>query len=151
MKRTSDALCGAILLALGGAIAVEARRIPDPGADVIGPAAFPFVLGLMVAACGAALCVKAAGAGSAAREAPSPGRWLVLGAILALLVAYTDGLGRLGFLPTTALFVTLCLALLGKRGPVRLMAAGVAVSLAIFVIFGLALGVDLPKGRLFAG
>jgi putative tricarboxylic transport membrane protein len=78
-------------------------------------------------------------------------RWIVLGAALALLVVYTHSLARVGFLIATALFVATCLALLGRRGLLQLAAAGIAVSVGIFVIFGLLLGVDLPKGRLFAG
>jgi hypothetical protein len=148
--RRADALCGLVMLAFGAAVAIEAQRIPDPGADVIGPAAFPFVLGLIITACGAALCVMAVrDAGSAVETLPKA-RWLVLGAALALLLVYTHSLARLGFLVATALFITVCLALLGERGLVRLAVAGIVASLAIFLIFGMLLGVDLPRGRLFA-
>jgi putative tricarboxylic transport membrane protein len=138
------------MLAFGAAVAIEARRIPDPGADVIGPAAFPFVLGLVIAACGAALCVMAVRDARSAGETLPRARWLVLGAALALLLVYTHSLARLGFLVATALFITVCLALLGERGLVRLAVAGIVASLAIFLIFGMLLGVDLPRGRLFA-
>ena len=149
--RKADAVCGAVALALGVVIAVEARRIPDPGADVIGPGAFPFVLGVIIAACGAALCLMALNRTRAADEGPPPARWVVLGAAVALLAAYTHGLARLGFVAATALFVAVCLALLGERGLVRIGVAGVVASLAIFIIFGLLLGVDLPKGPFLAG
>jgi putative tricarboxylic transport membrane protein len=149
--RTGNAVCGAVALLLGVIIAVEARRIPDPGIDVIGPGAFPFGLGLILAACGAALCLMALNRARLPDERPHPARWVVLGAAVALLAAYTQGLAQLGFVLATALFVAICLALLGERGPVRLGVAGVAVSLAIFIIFGLLLGVDLPKGPFFAG
>ena len=148
--RKADAVCGLVMLAFGAAVAIEAQRIPDPGADIIGPAAFPFVLGLIIAACGLALCVMAVSAATS-REEKSPGaRWLVLGAVLALLIVYTHSLARLGFLAATALFIAVCLALLGERGLVRLAVAGIVASVAIFLIFGLVLGVDLPKGRLLA-
>jgi putative tricarboxylic transport membrane protein len=138
------------MLALGTAVTIEARRIPDPGADVIGPAAFPFVLGLVIAACGAALCVMAVRGARSAGETLPRARWLVLGAALALLLAYTHSLAQLGFVAATALFLAVCLALLGERGFVRLAVAGIVASLAFFLIFGMLLGVDLPKGRLFA-
>ena len=148
--RRADALCGLVMLAFGAAVAIEAQRIPDPGADVIGPAAFPFVLGLIITACGAALCVMAVrDAGSPVETLPKA-RWPVLGAALALLLVYTHSLARLGFLVATALFIAVCLALLGERGLVRLAVAGIVASVAIFLIFGMLLGVDLPKGRLFA-
>ena len=147
----ADAVWGLVTLAFGAAIAVEAQRIPDPGADVIGPAAFPFVLGLMIAACGAALCARALNAVRSADDKLPPARWLVLGTALTLLVVYTQSLARVGFLLATTLFVAACLALLGQRGLVRLAAAGIAVSLTLFVIFGWGLGVDLPRGRLLAG
>jgi putative tricarboxylic transport membrane protein len=149
--RKNDVVCGLVALAFGGAIAVEAQRIPDPGADVIGPGAFPFWLGLIIAACGLALCVRGLGGQGEGEGRQPPVRWLALGASLVLLVAYTLSLARLGFLVATALFVPACLALLGTRGLVRLTLAGVAVSVAVFVLFGLVLGVDLPKGRLLAG
>jgi putative tricarboxylic transport membrane protein len=147
----SEAICGLITLILGVAIAVEAQRISDPGADVIGPAAFPLVLGVMIAVCGGALCVMALNRARLVDERLPSARWIVLGAALALLVVYTHSLARVGFLIATALFVATCLALLGRRGLLQLAAAGIAVSVGIFVIFGLLLGVDLPKGRLFAG
>ena len=139
-------VCGLVALVFGAAIAVEAQRIADPGADVIGPGAFPFWLGLIIAACGVALCVRGLGAGREGREPPV--RWLALAASVVLLVAYAHSLARLGFLVATALFVAAALALLGERGLVRLALAGVAVSVAVFVLFGLVLGVDLPKGLL---
>jgi putative tricarboxylic transport membrane protein len=148
--RKANAVCGLVMLVFGTAVAVEAQRINDPGADVIGPGAFPFVLGLIIAACGVALCVMAVRASRSPEEKLPGARWLVLGASLALLVAYTHSLAWLGFLAATALFIAVCLALLGERGVVRLAVAGVLASLVIFVIFGLVLGVDLPKGRLFA-
>ena len=61
------------------------------------------------------------------------------------------GLDRLGFIAATALFVPACLALLTERGLLRLTGAAIAVSIAVFVLFGLVLGVDLPKGRLLSG
>ena len=149
--RKADAVCGLIALAFGAAFAFEAQRINDPGADVIGPGAFPFLLGLIIAACGAALCVMALHGARHTDERPAQARWLVLGAALALLGVYTHSLTAFGFLLATTLFVAVCLALLGKRGLVRLSLAGLAVSIAVFVLFGLVLGVDLPKGRLFAG
>ena len=75
----------------------------------------------------------------------------VLAAALALLVAYAHSLAYLGFVLATALFVPACLALLGARGMVRLAIAGMTVSIAVFVIFGFILRVDLPVGRLFVG
>ena len=89
--------------------------------DVIGPGAFPFLLGLIIAACGAGLLLTSLRSKS---EESEPARWLVVGAALALLVAYTHSLAYLGFLLATALFVPACLALLGGRDLVRLAVAG---------------------------
>ena len=146
----ADSVCGLILLAFGTGVAIEAQRINDPGADVIGPGAFPFVLGLIIAACGLALCVRAVSAARSDENGLRPARWLVLAAALLLLIAYTHSLAWLGFVLATALFVAVCLTLLGERRLVRLALTGIVASLMIFVIFGLGLGVDLPKGWLFA-
>jgi putative tricarboxylic transport membrane protein len=145
-----DAIAGLATLALGSVIAVEAQRIPDPGMDVIGPGAFPFVLGLIIAGCGLGLVlVSLATDIRAAKEERA--RWLVLGAALALLVAYAHALAYLGFLVATALFVAACLALLDQRSPVCIAIAASLVSVIVFAVFGFILRVDLPVGRVFVG
>src|SRR5918998_2963614 len=112
VMRRADAVSGLLTLGFGTAVAIEAQRINDPGADVIGPAAFPFVLGLIIAACGMILTVMAVSADRSIDETLPSARWLVLGAALALLLVYTHSLAKLGFLAATALFIALCLALL---------------------------------------
>jgi putative tricarboxylic transport membrane protein len=145
-----DVVAGVVTLGLGLLIAVEARRIPDPGMDVIGPGAFPFVLGVMIAACG--LGIVLAAVRTSVRAANEEGaRWPVLGAALALLVVYAHALAYVGFLLATGVFVAACLALLGQRSPVRIAVAASLVAVIVFAVFGFLLRVDLPLGSIFVG
>ncbi|HEX7125322.1 MAG TPA: tripartite tricarboxylate transporter TctB family protein [Thermodesulfobacteriota bacterium] len=152
MRRT-ETVAALVTLAFGTFVAVQARALEDPGLDAIGPEAFPMVLGLVIAACGAVLLAQSLvpGRREAEGDAEPPARWGALAATLALLVAYARSLEWIGFPLATVLFVGACLALLGARGLARFVVAGIAVSLAVTVIFGRLLGVDLPAGRLFGG
>ncbi len=149
MRRAAAAAL--VTLAFGTLFAVEARRLEDPGVDAIGPGAFPFALGVVIAACGAALLVFALRGVVTRAEETGPARWGVLAAALALLLVYVHTLEWTGFALATAAFVPACLALLGARGALRLAVAGVAASLVASLVFGRLLGVDLPAGRLFTG
>jgi putative tricarboxylic transport membrane protein len=145
-----DLIAGVVTLGLGVLIAVEAQRIPDPGMDVIGPGAFPFVVGVIIAACGGGLLLGSLRSHILPTNEEGA-RWLVLGAALALLVVYAHALAYLGFLLATALFVAACLALLGLRSPARIAIAASLVSVIVFAVFGFILRVDLPVGRIFVG
>ena len=149
MSRT-NIFAGLVTLILGIMVAVEAHRIPDPGLEDVGPGAFPFVLGIVIAACGLLLLLTAFRERRAG-EPLEPVRWAAVLAALALLVAYAISLDYLGFFVATALFVVASLMLLGTRGPVRLALSGVAISGGILMIFGVLLRVSLPAGTLFGG
>ena len=142
----SDLIAGVGTFVLGAVIAVEARRIPDGGTDGIGPGTFPFALGVIIALCGAALLLGALKAPPAEAGHDSV-RWPVVWTAFALLVAYAFALAYLGFLLATILLVPALLVLLGPRDIRRVSLSAVAVSGAVFVIFGKLLGVDLPVGR----
>jgi hypothetical protein len=145
-----DLIAGVGTLVLGAVIVIEANRIPDGGTDSIGPGTFPVALGIIIALCGAAIllgALKPAPAG-ADREAV---RWPVVWTAFALLVAYTSALAYLGFLLATVVLVPALLVLLGTRDIKGISLSAVAVSGAVFLIFGKLLGVDLPSGIIFGG
>lgn len=145
--RRADAAVALVTIAVGAFVVTQAQGLEDPGHDALGPSAIPTALGVVIAACGAVLLAgTVAGRPGAERD---PARWGLLGATIALLLAYVHGIGWLGFPLATTLFVVACLALLGARGWPRLVLAGVTVSLVVTVAFGRLLGVDLPSGRLF--
>ncbi|HEY8370646.1 MAG TPA: tripartite tricarboxylate transporter TctB family protein [Thermodesulfobacteriota bacterium] len=151
--RRAETVAALATLAFGTFVVVQARALEDPGLDAIGPGAFPAVLGLVIAACGVVLLVQALAPRrrEAEGDAEPPTRFGVLAVALALLVAYARSLEWIGFSLATVLFVAACLALLGVRSLARLVVTGIAVSLAVTVVFGRLLGVDLPAGRLFGG
>lgn len=146
----SDLIVGAVTFVLGAVVAVEAHRIPDSGTDTIGPGTFPFALGIVIALCGAATVFSALKASSESED-HEPVRWGVVWTAFALLVAYTFALAYLGFLLATVILVPAMLLLLGTRDVKGISLSAVAVSGAVFLIFGKALGVDLPLGLVFGG
>lgn len=147
----SDLTSGVVTFLVGASIAFEAYRLPDPQVDVLGPSAFPLALGIVIALCGAAIVVAQllATRRAAGPLQVEPARWGLLAAALVLLVLYTQGIARLGFPVMTALFSAAFLVALGERGALRITAASLGISLVIYVLFGVLLGVDLPLGKVF--
>jgi len=146
----SDLAAGAVTLAIGILISLEARRIPDTGVDAVGPGTFPFFLGLVIGVCGLLI------GGKALLKAPAADRrdairWHVVGAAFALLFAYSYSLGYIGFPLATLIVVPALLVLLGTRAIRTLAISAIATSACVFLIFGKFLGVDLPTGMLFGG
>jgi putative tricarboxylic transport membrane protein len=144
--RTSDFYSGLTTLLTGLGVVIVAARIPDPGHDVIGPGAFPMVLGVVLAVCGVAILLASLPACRAPEAQRS--RWPVLIAILALLIVYAVTLDSVGFVPGTAAFVIGSLLLLGVRKPFELASASVGISISVYIIFSLLLDVKLPTGHL---
>jgi len=63
-----------------------------------------------------------------------------------LLVAYATLLPYGGFILTTILFSAALCCILGSRSALKSLLGGVAVAMPIYVIFGLLLGIRLPRG-----
>ncbi|TCR63481.1 tripartite tricarboxylate transporter TctB family protein [Bosea sp. BK604] len=145
-----DLIVGAVTFLLGAVVAVEAHRIPDSGTDAIGPGTFPFFLGIIIALCGAATVFSALKSAPEAED-HEPVRWGVVWTAFVLLVAYTFALAYLGFPLATVILVPAMLLLLGTRDVKGISVSAVAVSGAVFLIFGKVLGVDLPLGLVFGG
>jgi putative tricarboxylic transport membrane protein len=143
----SGIITGVVVLITGSVIACEAHRIPPGIGDDFGPGAFPMALGVIIAICGAGMM-----AGAVFKPAPAGevelARWPITCASLLLLFSYTFALAWLGFLPATAVLVPCLLWLLGMRPGARMLMAAVAIPAAIYLLFDLLLGVQLPAGVL---
>jgi hypothetical protein len=66
--------------------------------------------------------------------------------VFALLVFYTLGLERLGFMPCTCLFFLIILKSLGRKTWVFTILTSLIVTILSYVIFEIGLKVNLPKG-----
>jgi putative tricarboxylic transport membrane protein len=141
---SSDRLLGAIGLIVGvafiwGATQIETGFIVDP----LGPRSFPVIIGVVLALASLYILLRP----DAEPEWPPLPRWLEIGAAVAVLVGYTLALEPLGFVIATAIASALLSWRLGSR-PHWALVAGVGISLGIYAIFHLILGLTLAKGPL---
>lgn len=138
-----DVVSGGVLLALS-ALYYHASRVLPAGRDEPGPAFFPVLLAGALAVLAVALVLRGWRNAPDDAETPPDGR-RVAGAI-GLTGLYVALFGTLGFLVSTALF-TLAVTFMFNRGrSARVLAWPVLATLAIYLLFDVALGARLPVG-----
>jgi putative tricarboxylic transport membrane protein len=144
----SDRLSALVLLSVGlwyGALALQIRN--SFFSDPLGSKAFPIFVAILLIALSAIALLRTP------RERvvwPPRASFAPLVVSLALFVAYAYALPYLGFFAAN----TLVFAGLGLVFGARLWkaaVAGVVASLALYVLFAVALDLYLPVGRLFEG
>jgi putative tricarboxylic transport membrane protein len=160
---------GLVILLVALAYLWEAHNVPEfyqiPG--VPGPTTFPYILGLIFAACGVWLLVspkdllerlakakQVTPAASAATSAPRPGlfaritsEWH-LAAMWVVIIIYLWFMPDLGFpLATLALLVTF-FYLLGETRWLIVLGLALVSTVVIYVLFKMGLNVRLPLGVL---
>ena len=149
--KLNDAVWGVLLLALAGAVLWNIQGFPRIPGQNIGPAAFPGVLAVALAACAVLLIVRGVGAGGARA---SWGAWLrsprhvgnfalTVGAI----VFYIAAVHWLGFL-FTATLILLALFLKLRVRPLLAVVVALAAVFVIHLVFYKVLRVSLPWGVL---
>lgn len=65
------------------------------------------------------------------------------------MILFGIGLGELGFLPASLIFVVLIMRIMGVKSIRKLCVTSVSVTLSIYVVFVVFLGLVLPRGKLF--
>jgi putative tricarboxylic transport membrane protein len=113
-----------------------------------GPGFLPFGLAILLSILSLSLILRRSGKGSG-RDAFWPERtWVrpLMGVIV--FVVYSFLLGKLGFLPTTFLFLLLWMGAIEHIGWRTLLILSTAVTAAVYAIFGYLLEVPLPMGFL---
>jgi hypothetical protein len=140
-------VAGAILGALGLAVAFEARRFPGLGDGHPGPGLFPMILGALLAGLGLALLM----AGWRRRAPASPGPpaaphgMLRAAGVAVSVVIYLGIAPRVGFALSMAAVLLLNMVLQGVAVQ-RSLAAAVVTTAVMNLLFRHVLRVPLPTG-----
>lgn len=145
-----------LLGAVGAVVLVDALRLsaPTTDSDLVGPKAFPLVVGALLLVCAAALSVDVLRGGHGQAEEgedvdlTAPTEWRVVLPLLAVFVANVLLIDVLGWVLSGALLFFGCAWSLGSRHHVRDVVISLAMSLVTFYGFYLGLGIHLPAGVL---
>jgi putative tricarboxylic transport membrane protein len=141
---SSDRLLGAIGLILGVAFIWSATRI-ETGfiVDPLGPRTFPIIIGGVLMLASLFILLRP----DAEPDWPIASRWMEIAAAVAVLIGYSLFLEDLGFVIATAIAAAILSWRLGSRLQWAAV-AGIGISLGIYAIFHLVLGLSLAKGPL---
>ena len=146
-RKTGDLVSSALLAGLGAFIIVEARRWDYMAPDGPGPGFFPMWYGIaMVALALGLLVVSLRGRAGTSGE---PVKWREVGRALyawAALTACLALLKALGFMVSLALLTLFIVSVMYRRPLIHGIAAGVLTSAGFYLLFPLALKVELPVG-----
>jgi putative tricarboxylic transport membrane protein len=148
---------GVLLLVAAVFALVQAASLRDVGSSLIlGPAAFPLLIGLLLVLVGAALIVRAAlrlrqaeapaEAADDAEDGSLRGRLVRVGLLLVLLIVFALLLPYAGYVVSSALLFTGTALLLGSPHRWRTLAAGWTLAAVVFLAFDRLIGLTLPTG-----
>jgi putative tricarboxylic transport membrane protein len=139
---------GAVLVALGAALWIDAAALPPPAVMGVGPSAAPRLVGLLLLGLGVAHGISAWRLRGVALRPDRGNRrslaW-VMAALLGLIALLELGGGFV--LGSAWLFVATARGF-GERVPVRSVALGLVLSLAVYLFFTRVLSLALPAGPL---
>jgi len=140
----SDRLFGVFGLALGAFYIWAASIIPTSFmTDVVGPRAFPYIVGGVILICSAVFILKP----DAEPDWPGMHSFAEILFAGAVMFLYAWALPELGFLIST-IFATAYLTWRLGTQPLWALVTGVLTSVGIYVVFKLILGLSLASGLL---
>ncbi|HEY8594538.1 MAG TPA: tripartite tricarboxylate transporter TctB family protein [Devosiaceae bacterium] len=138
----SDRILGIACLALAGLYIAFATQIQIGFmSDPLGPKAFPIIIGAALGIAGLYPLLKP----DPEPDWPARGRILEIVFAAGVMVAYTYALREAGFVVSTAIAAAL-LSWRLNASPLAAAIAGVAISVGIYAIFHLVLGLSLARG-----
>ncbi len=147
--RLHDTWLGALLVVLAAAFFCYTFTFPDMPGQKYGPALFPRLIALGIAACGVVIAVRGWRSGAPWVALSPPLKrlqgWLGWLAMPLAIVFYLAAAERLGFLPTATIVVAALCAWMGARLWVALL-TGVVAALVVQWFFGSLMRVPLPRG-----
>lgn len=137
-----DRLVGAVLLLVSAVVVVAAWRLPDTAAaDAMGTKAYPMTLGVVLAGLSTVLMLgHGKEAGSKLTKDMVVFGFVPIAIMLAIYVLLVQ---RLGFAICTVALLLACFRLKGERKWVVNVAVAVGSTLAVWVVFGYLLHVQL--------
>jgi putative tricarboxylic transport membrane protein len=148
-----DRIAGLVVCALGAAVAIYAQTFPPMPGQRLGPAFFPTIIGLILAALGVVLLATGARGQQAAADPPPDVRAsgtrmrANFVAVVAGLLFYALAVDLLGFFITGTIFLAVLMLMFGVRRA-WILPISLAVTLAIHYAFYTVLRVPLPWGIL---
>jgi len=142
----------AVIFLFGAVVVFDSYRLGARwGGD--GPQAgyFPFYVGLLICASGAAILVRALRNPALAAESfVSRDELKKILTVLVPTVVYVAVIASLGFYVTSTLYIAYFMWHLGKYAWIKIVPVSIGVSVAFFLIFEIWFSVPLPKGPLEA-
>ena len=155
--KLNDAIWGALLVLLGGALLIHVQGFPRIPGQQIGPGLFPGILGVGLAVCGLLLIVRGIRLRVADRTsavwmalpewAHAPRQRLGFSVLVAVNVLYLVVVDRLGFVLTGTIYLAALMWVLRVR-PSRIVPIALVLTLLIHYAFYKLLRVPLPWGVL---
>ncbi|MCA1972740.1 MAG: tripartite tricarboxylate transporter TctB family protein [Caenispirillum sp.] len=139
---TSDRIFGGVGLALAAFFIWQATQIElGFSSDPLGPRSFPIIIGGVMALA----CIYPLVKPDPEADWPGIGRLLEIALAVAVLIAYALALPIVGFVLATAVAAGILSWRLGSR-PTGAALAGIGISVGIYVVFHLVLGLSLARG-----
>ena len=147
-----DRRLGLGLFALGAGYLAAAFLISEPegGYAAVGPRVFPIGIGIALVAGSLWIAFRgnAAANASAPEASRGPADWRAVAPSALVFLAYILLLEPIGYLPATTAFIAFEARLLGSRRWGRDLVASLVVTVSVYALFSLLLGLRLPAGLL---
>lgn len=139
-----DRLFGSLGVLLAAFFVWQATLIQESFmSDPIGPKTFPIIIGVVFGLSSLYMVLRP----DPNPEWPAAGRLIEIALSVVVLVAYANMLPVVGFVIATAFASAYLSWRLGAR-PISAVIAGIVISVGIYVIFHLVLGLSLARGPL---
>ena len=138
----SDRIFGLIGIAIAVLYAWQATTIQESFIqDPVGPKVFPWIVALVLGLSSLVFVLRP----DPEPDWPKSGRYVELAVAAGVMIAYAMFLPQVGFLVATAFGAAFLSWRLGAS-PVSAIIAGIGISIVIYTVFHLILGLSLAKG-----
>ena len=146
----SDRQLAGLLLVLSVGYLAATALISEPEGQyaTVGPRAFPAVIGVALAVCGAWIGFRRSAGSDPAVTVPPLADWRAVAPGAAAFLVYIALLEPVGYLLATAVFIPVEARLLGSRSWRRDLMASLVITVTIYVVIAQVLGLRLPAGVL---
>ena len=149
--KIADIFGGALGILIGLFAIWEGSKMPTDVVMKIGPSFFPNILGGLLIVFSATLIVNAVRGRSKGKVEPyrladkGTQRGLIT---LAAGIVFCAVLDPLGFIPTSIIFLTFMMLVMGKRNPLLIAVTPALITLAVWLVFEKVLLLSMPAGVL---